>query len=261
MKLHTATLVASEALGDNIFRLQVEQPELAQQAVSGQIVMVDCDNIGTVRRPFSIGRVLNEPNRFEMWVKAVGAGSRWLTSRPPGTQLDMIGPLGKGFTTPTQKNVLVLIEDRHVTPVLRLLDTLSKNPEMNTHLAVVGDAPLQAHRRLQSEMEPAGIRVFSAYGEREQAEKQIMQYIAEHNIEHIAAACSKDWVKPLVDLDRAGKAYVEISLEIQMVCGIGACLGCTYPLYDEPDQSNQSKFTYQPLCSQGPVVRARRVVI
>ena len=62
-----------------------------------------------LRRPQSVYRIDKENARLEFLYKCVGRGTRGLATLKPGEQLNMVGPLGVGFTLyPGCKNIVVL---------------------------------------------------------------------------------------------------------------------------------------------------------
>jgi dihydroorotate dehydrogenase electron transfer subunit len=57
------------------------------------------------RRPFSIAGILG--NKIELIFKVVGEGTKWLSTRKPGSKLDILGPLGNGFNLTSSETLLV----------------------------------------------------------------------------------------------------------------------------------------------------------
>ena len=62
-----------------------------------------------LRRPQSVYRIDREYGRVEFLYKCVGRGTRGLATLAPGDKLNMVGPLGVGFTIdPAWKHIVVL---------------------------------------------------------------------------------------------------------------------------------------------------------
>ncbi|MGB8958649.1 MAG: dihydroorotate dehydrogenase electron transfer subunit, partial [Candidatus Aminicenantales bacterium] len=85
--------------GDHI-HFAIDAPELGRGARPGQFVMVKVSE-GTfplLRRPLGI----HEANAggIELFFKVAGQGTELLSRKRRGDRLDIIGPLGKGFTIP-----------------------------------------------------------------------------------------------------------------------------------------------------------------
>ena len=83
-------VTASAPLGD-YYVLTVHSRELCHFAKQGQFLHVRCGE----RRPISIHDV--EGDEITMIYEVKGDGTRWLSQRKPGDQLDILGPLGNGF--------------------------------------------------------------------------------------------------------------------------------------------------------------------
>jgi dihydroorotate dehydrogenase electron transfer subunit len=71
---------------------------------------------------------------------------------------------------------------------------------------------------------------------------------------HILTCGPNPMMKAIVELAHARTLPCLVSVEGEMACGIGACLGCALPLTD-----GSKPFAYA--CTDGPVFDAARVVI
>jgi len=98
-------VVDNERLGDNIFYVAVVAGRLAEESRAGQFLHIKCGEGRVLRRPISISSVRGDSIEFVFEVK--GEGTRWLAGREPGQNLDIIGPLGKGFAFPDGDIVVV----------------------------------------------------------------------------------------------------------------------------------------------------------
>ena len=91
-----------------LIELTVALPHLAATAKPGQFAQLRCgDGISPLlRRPFSVAWIDEEECSFVFEV--VGQGTRLLASLEPGDTLDVLGPLGTGFTLePSRAPVVV----------------------------------------------------------------------------------------------------------------------------------------------------------
>jgi len=77
--------------------LVCESPQAAS-VHPGQFFQVAVEADGTLlRRPYSAAWVDPDRGLIGFLFNVVGAGSAWLASRHPGAELDLLGPLGRGF--------------------------------------------------------------------------------------------------------------------------------------------------------------------
>src|ERR1043166_3833634 len=106
-------VVAHDWVNGEYRHLVVKASAKALAAAPGQFFNLLCPSPdqGEVwfRRPQSVYRVARSGGRIEFLYKVVGRGTRGLATLQPGDQLNMVGPLGIGFTLePGWKNVVVL---------------------------------------------------------------------------------------------------------------------------------------------------------
>ncbi|MFH1091693.1 MAG: hypothetical protein V1742_08985, partial [Pseudomonadota bacterium] len=88
-----------------IFRMRVAAPAVAETARPGQFVMVQTGpepqkgGSPLLKRPFSLHRV-GQGGEIALLYKVIGVGTRLLSQVRPGESLEILGPLGKGFSPP-----------------------------------------------------------------------------------------------------------------------------------------------------------------
>ena len=85
----------NEQLGDGLFRLVLDAPQIAAAAQCGQFVHIACGEGNLLRRPISI--CLAESGALHIVFQVKGSGTEWLAGRKEGDTLDVLGPLGHGF--------------------------------------------------------------------------------------------------------------------------------------------------------------------
>ena len=102
-------IISNDRLKGDYFVVKFHTPEIAAKAVAGQFVHVQItqgrDYI--LRRPFSIHRV--DGDTLTVVYKVVGKGTEILAARRPGDVCDLLGPLGRGFSVPSDDVFPVLV--------------------------------------------------------------------------------------------------------------------------------------------------------
>ncbi|MFQ6618817.1 MAG: dihydroorotate dehydrogenase electron transfer subunit [Fidelibacterota bacterium] len=93
-------VLSNENIGKNLFQLCLNHNFKLKSAHPGQFVNIKIDNSFTplLRRPFSISRIIR--NEIIIIYKIVGRGTAILSRKKRGDTVDILGPLGKGFTLP-----------------------------------------------------------------------------------------------------------------------------------------------------------------
>jgi dihydroorotate dehydrogenase electron transfer subunit len=253
--LFTAILVENRPLGRGGFLLRLDGCGALSQARPGQFVMLrgEWGRDPLLPRAFSILRTL-PGGGCELLVKAVGRGTRLLELAEHGARLQILGPLGKPFPDPAPGQVLVA--------------------------GGVGLAPLLWHAEVAR---AAGISTVMCYGARSAADLVFLEQIPSEllittedgsfqghggihgrvtlAVEKAAVAgttlltCGPNpMMKAVIEIARARGLPCFASVEGEMACGIGACLGCAYPTV-----ADEQPFRYA--CVDGPVFDSSKIVI
>ena len=81
-------------LGDGLFLMVLHAPKITELAQCGQFVHIACGEGHLLRRPISICAWKAPELRIVFQVK--GEGTKWLSERRTGDELDVLGPLGHG---------------------------------------------------------------------------------------------------------------------------------------------------------------------
>jgi dihydroorotate dehydrogenase electron transfer subunit len=97
-----ARVVANTAVNAEYRHLVVDCSEIAASAQAGQFFQLLCPHLGSeqpfLRRPMSLYGADPVTKQVEFLYKVTGAGTRGLDLIQPGGHLDIMGPLGTGFT-------------------------------------------------------------------------------------------------------------------------------------------------------------------
>ena len=122
-------VVAVTRLHERYVLLRLTQDEPLPEMLPGQFVEVRVDGSPStfLRRPISINFVDRQRNELWLLVATVGDGTRRMAQLTEGDTLNMMGPLGRGFTLPGGDNcgsVLLVGGGVGVAPLLYLGATL-----------------------------------------------------------------------------------------------------------------------------------------
>jgi len=229
--------------------LVMRQAELAQEAQPGQFLHVLCGE-NQLRRPISIGGV--EGDLVTMIFEVKGKGTKWLSQRKPGDELDVLGPLGHGFPSVKEKVLLVgggvgvppmyccaqKLENCDALLAFRSADRMMLAEEFEKVCGTV---------KIMSDDGSVGQKGFAAQGAAE---------LLSQGVYGAVFACGpKIMLKTVYEAGKQAGVPVYVSMEERMGCGIGACLGCSVPLVDENGQRHMAR-----ACKDGPVFHGEEVV-
>lgn len=98
---YSCKLLAKDQVNPNTVFLTFAGPEIATQAEPGQFVLVASHTF--LKRPMGVAWVDRAQGTFAVGVRLLGKGTRNLGALTPGQELEILGPLGKGFETYTRE--------------------------------------------------------------------------------------------------------------------------------------------------------------
>ena len=244
-------ITENELLTEAVFSITVEDRKLANEAAPGQFLHIKCGEARLLRRPISICSVRNDKVNFVFEVK--GEGTRWLSKRRPGQKLDVLGPLGNGFTIP-QDRFIVVGGGVGTPPMLFAAESAE-----NDVTAILGFR--SADRViLVDEFKKACDKVFittddGSAGIHGAVTKPLEELLKDGDYKAVMSCGQLLMQKAVANLCEQYKIPCQVSLEERMGCGVGACLVCACETLNENGDSQMSR-----ACADGPVFSASQVV-
>lgn len=243
-------VIANERLHPNYCLLRLASEKKLPEIFPGQFVEVRVDNSPTtfLRRPISIHDVHEERNEIDLLIQLVGDGTRKIAEACPGDTLNILLPLGNGFTLPTsQENpdmrLLLVGGGVGCAPLLYLGARLRENGFKPSFL--IGARSKNDLLRLDA---------FSRLGEifitTEDGSEGEKGYVTNHSIlcgksfDRIYTCGPKPMMMAVARYAAKQGVDCEVSLENRMACGLGACLCCV-----EKDREGHNVC----VCKEGPV--------
>jgi dihydroorotate dehydrogenase electron transfer subunit len=241
------------------YLLSIESPAIGAEARPGQFVMVKvaAEPFPLLRRPLSFHNA--EASGIELFFSIAGTGTEILARKKTGEALDLLGPLGKGFSVSgglKGKKTFLVGGGRGVAPLYflaRELQTLEARP------VLIYGGRREADLPLRDKFEALGLPVIcstddGSYGARGLVTAPLSREI-EREAPDILYVCGPDpMMKAVAALAAARGIPAEFSLESIMGCGIGACWGCVHRIRDD------SGAAWVKICEEGPVFSADRIV-
>ena len=235
------------------------------------------------RRPYSVARVecRGRQVRLHLLVQVKGPGSRFLGSRPVGSAVDLVGPLGTHFTAPAEDQLPVLVSGGcGLAPIFGLAEGLAEAGRRVVNLfgAATREAmplefsapPRATGERLEEtaaakELAAHGATTFLATadgsaGFRGPVTAALERYLDGPGRGEPAAlyGCGpKAMLKRLAEIAAERGLACEISLERHMGCGIGVCLSC---VAKRRDAASDRGWTYRLTCRDGPVMDVHEIL-
>ncbi|HMA54310.1 MAG TPA: dihydroorotate dehydrogenase electron transfer subunit [Acidobacteriota bacterium] len=241
------------------FHFGIDVPEIGREARPGQFVMVKVSE-GTfplLRRPLGIHEANSKG--IELFFKVAGQGTELLSRKKPGDRLDILGPLGKGFTIPAAlkgKTAYLVGGGRGIAPLYFLARELVK---AGSRPVVLYGGRCLADIPLRDRFENAGIGFLCSTDDGSFGFAGLVTELASLELlkekPAMIYACGPDpMMKALAAIAAKQRIPAEFSLESVMGCGIGACWGCVHRIRDEKGEG------WVKICEEGPVFPGERIL-
>lgn len=255
-----AEVLATAQMGAGVYLLHLYAPDVAGSAQPGQFVHIRCSETTDplLRRPLSIHDLGKEGELIFLY-QVKGRGTAWLVRQEPGSKIDILGPLGRGFTLPASKiniRIALVAGGLGVVPLLFLARRArARGYEVDFFYgAQNGERLFQAAALRALDINLHIATDDGSAGWPGPVTKLWEQYLQAGNYDRAYACGPRAELKEFARL--AGKAAIpaEVSLEERMACGLGACRGCVTALRD----TLGNKY-YENVCTGGPVFDAATV--
>ena len=249
MKKYASDLRVREnlALNSNYFLLKLTSNEPLPDMQPGQFVEVRVDGSPHtfLRRPISINYVDRDANELWLLIQQAGDGTRQLATCQVGATINLLMPLGNGFTIPAQSGDLRLLligGGVGTAPMLFLGKELKRagfEPAFLLGARQKGDLVQLSEFR----------QIGTVYVTTEDGSLGEKGYVTDHPVlqstifDHIYTCGPKPMMVAVARYASSRNIPCEVSLENTMACGIGACLCCV----------EMTKEGHKCVCTDGPV--------
>jgi len=263
MRQSLCTITSNVEISAGVRLMWVEAPNIAIAAQPGQFITARCEDF-ILRRPLSIHQVspLSSPSMGEdlgegeiaLLFQVVGGGTAWLSQRQVGDKIDILGPLGKGFSIPSviakhevpkqSKNLLLVAGGIGIAPLTFLAQRVSPWHQVTLIHGASTAAQIYPLSSLNK------VRFIPVTEDGSTGEKGVVTDILPDSLDwadQIYACGPVDMYKAMATMslraERSNLKKCQVSLEVRLGCGIGACYGCTIP----------TKKGLKKVCQDGPV--------
>jgi dihydroorotate dehydrogenase electron transfer subunit len=263
----TGHVVSNKRIKPFYFLLEIYCPPIAAQMKPGQFIMlkVSENNYPLLRRPFSVYKSypINHPEkekrgRFTILYKEVGKGTQKMTEYKKGQKVNMIGPLGNGFTIPTPSSSPIIFIGGGVGIVS--LYPLAEALRTKNLIVLIGGKTrddilcVEDFRKLNSDIfiatEDGSLGFKGTVIDLFRSQKKKLERRRSYPI----YSCGPfEMLRGLAKTMKPKVGFCQVSLESRMACGFGACWGCVV-------KTNDRETPYQRVCKEGPVFHLENIV-
>jgi len=255
----------------------IEAPNIASSVLPGKFITVRCGDF-TLRRPFSVHQsspLTGEDSgegEIALLFKVAGKGTLWLSQRQRGDKVDILGPLGKGFTIePKSKNLLLVAGGIGIAPLVLLMQHASSQHQITlihgastaaqlypSAMPKIGPSSAGKQRSKLSPL-PKGVQFVPVTEDGSMGKKGMATDILPDFLDwadQVYACGPADMYKVMAEMSLRAKrsnlklTKCQVSLEVRMGCGFGACYSCTI----------NTKKGLKQVCRDGPVFELDNII-
>ena len=241
--------------------LVIHHPPSAAAVKPGQFFQLAVAAPHTIlRRPYSAAWSDAASGRVGFIFNVVGAGSAWLSQRDEGSELDLLGPLGRGFELDGDRPAVCIAGGLGIAVFLGVVQALVARGRKVTMLQ---GARTSAQLLPADRLPGADVRTATDDGSRGH-HGSVVDLISSHfpptftgerqggGIDLFACGPTP-MLQSMIGLAQRHAvplSSIQVALETPMGCGVGTCLGCAAP---------RREGGYLLTCQDGPCVRADRI--
>lgn len=253
MVVELGMIVTKNNLSKDIYDLWIYSPKLASEAKPGQFVDVKCNGF-TLRRPISICDIDKQNGRIRLVFEVRGQGTNWMSNKHGGGCIDLLGPLGNGFTFENPDKPAVFVGGGiGVPPLLAGARIFGENAT-----AILGFRSAGAVI-LEKDFKKLGAKVTvctddGTYGRHGVVTEPLLEQLVTEPCGAVYACGPKPMLKAVAAICEKRGIPCFVSMEERMACGVGACLSCACKV------KTDGRKHYDHVCKHGPVFDAKTIV-
>jgi dihydroorotate dehydrogenase electron transfer subunit len=271
MKQALCSISSNAEVMPGVHLVWFEAPDIATGAQPGQFITVRCGDF-PLRRPFSIHQVGNDnmiaspdaigtkQHQVAILFKVTGKGTLWLSQRGAGEKIDILGPLGKGFTiAPKSQNLLLVAGGIGLAPLVFLMQRASSRHRITlihgaSTAAELNSNSCQLSTANYQRVQFVPVTEDGSTGQRGKATDILPDFLdwadQVYACGPVGMYMAMEEMSSRAEGSKLKLKKCQVSLEVRMGCGFGACYGCTI----------KTKKGLKRVCRDGPVFELNDII-
>ncbi len=271
------TVIDNKKVAPGHFVLRVGSSRIGRAAKPGQFVQILCSNSfePLLPRPFSF---LTASSRdFSILYQVVGTGTQLLSQAKKGDTFSVTGPLGNGFLPENQESCAVLVGGGvGIPPLYHLAEQRikgkTKRKKENIHVFL--GARDKSLLLCEKDFKELGVELHIATDNGSKGHHGFITEILDSFLRQrrpplrrhpqLAEKVSRSvqiftcgptpMLKAVSFISQKYGVDCEVSVEVPMACGFGACLGCAIKV------KNNNTHRFAIACCEGPVFQGEAIL-
>jgi len=251
-KLFTARVIENRPVNHKNYLLTAQPLAATAAPLPGQFYMIETARSldPLLKRPFSYFR--RTPDTLQFLYALKGKGTALMSTLATGQEIRVIGPLGTGYPPPPKGTAPLLVAGGlGIASLFSFAETLSKK------LCLLYGARCRSDFLMLDEVDKLGCEVVTctddfSFGKGGKVTDVVSDFLSSSpKKRYTLYACGPlPMLAAVSDTARRHKIRGFVSLEENMACGFGACLGCAV----------RTVRGYKRVCKEGPVFPIEEIV-
>jgi dihydroorotate dehydrogenase electron transfer subunit len=244
---------------------------VAELAGPGQFVAMAVGggtSANLLRRCFSIHRVSPggtdgganggpDGGTVDVVVSARGPGTRWLTELSPHSEVNIIGPLGRGFPLPEEPVPCVLVGGGYGSAPLFWLAAVLRARGCHVEMVLGAATREQLFGVAEARIAADGVMVTTddgSMGVKGWVSAVLPDVIRRSDAGIVYGCGPMAMLRSITEIAIQHGAVAQVAVEEAMACGIGVCMTCVMPVMGDDGLTRMARS-----CAEGPVFRGDRI--
>ena len=196
----------------------------------------------------------------------VGKGTEILSHLKKGDSLEVLGPCGNGFDLREEGAKMLLVGGGvGIPPLYHLTENFLKNKIKKNNIHIFLGARNKSLLLCEKDFKRLGVNLHLATDDGSKGKKgfitEILENFLSSNLSPLTSSrlftCGPTpMMKAVTVLATQYKVPSEVSVEVPMACGFGACLGCAVKVRDK----NHAGHRHAIACCEGPVFSGKEIL-
>lgn len=250
-KIFESAIKSNVEVAPGVFKMEFDAPELSILAEPGQFLQLKLpSNEFTLRRPFGIASITGG---VKIFFRVVGRGTKLLSELKVGTTLNLLAPLGNGFSMNANDKVLLVGGGMGLAP---LLGVAEKIREAEVLIGGKNKSEVTFWIKEFSHLPSIDIIFVTTddgsyrYGRKGFVTDYLPEILSAEKYSAVYT-CGPDVMMYGAALESiANGLHCEMCFERRMACGLGACMSCSVETVNGRKK----------VCKDGPVFDAREFI-
>lgn len=260
MKQELMTIQAQQQLAPRIFEMTLAGDLVQEMHTPGQFLHLLVPRADLLlRRPISLNYIDQTNNTCRIIYRVEGDGTKVFSEMQAGDKLDVMGPLGNGFSLSeinAGDEVFIVGGGIGIPPLYQLSKSLLEIGAKPTHFLGYASKDVSYY---QTEFEALGKTHFAtddgSFAFHGNVSGLLLDAVKVKQPKAVFA-CGANAMLKAVETIFSGHENVQLSLESRMACGMGACYACVCHV-----TGDETGTKYVKVCDDGPIFQAGKVVL